>query len=112
MKTLILAALLCALLALDTAQRQSCFSGWTWNNGRCFIYVPKAMTWLDAQRNCNLQGGYPTSVRDAEEYAVIQKVITDAKGTGLIWVGGYDKIREGKWIWTDGTPFTYTNWAA
>ncbi|XP_026182060.1 C-type lectin-like [Mastacembelus armatus] len=69
------------------------------------------MTWLDAQKNCLRQGGWLTSVRDAKEYAVIQKVITDAKGTGLIWLGGHDVTEEGKWKWTDGTSFTYTNWA-
>ncbi|XP_026181764.1 ladderlectin-like [Mastacembelus armatus] len=111
MKTLILAALLCALLALDTAQGQSCFSGWTRNNGRCFMHVPKALTWPAAQLNCQSLGGNLASVRDAEEYEVIQKVIADAKGTGLIWIGGHDLIQEGKWKWTDKTPFTYTNWA-
>uniref|UniRef100_A0A3Q3LI79 Ladderlectin-like n=1 Tax=Mastacembelus armatus TaxID=205130 RepID=A0A3Q3LI79_9TELE len=110
MKTLILAALLCALLALDTAQGQSCSSGWTLNKGRCFTYVPTAKTYRLSEVNCRSLGGNLASVHDAEEYAVIQKVISDAKGTGLIWIGGHD-ITQGKWKWTDGTPFTYTNWA-
>ena len=28
----------------------------------------------------------------------------------FIWLGGSDFKEEGNWTWTDGTPFTYTNW--
>uniref|UniRef100_A0A7N9AK97 Type-2 ice-structuring protein-like n=1 Tax=Mastacembelus armatus TaxID=205130 RepID=A0A7N9AK97_9TELE len=113
MKTLILAALLCALLAQTSAEGFNyfdCLDDWDPINFRCFKYVPKAMTWADAQKNCLLQNGWLASVRDAKEYAAIQKVITDAKGTGLIWLGGHDLTQEGKWKWIDGTPFTYTKW--
>uniref|UniRef100_A0A7N9ANB3 Type-2 ice-structuring protein-like n=1 Tax=Mastacembelus armatus TaxID=205130 RepID=A0A7N9ANB3_9TELE len=113
MKTLILAALLCALLAQTSAEASSfdCLDVWRPSKNRCFTYVPKAMTWDDAQKNCLLQNGWLASVLDAEENAVIQKVISDAKGTGLIWLGGHDITQEGKWIWIDETPFKYTNWA-
>ncbi|XP_026181663.1 ladderlectin-like [Mastacembelus armatus] len=113
MKTLILAALLCALLAQTSAQASyfDCLDVWRPSKNRCFIYVPKAMSWADAQKNCLLQNGWLASVRDAKEYAAIQKVITDAKGTGLTWLGGHDITQEGKWIWIDETPFKYTNWA-
>jgi len=26
------------------------------------------------------------------------------------WLGGEDFEEEGNWVWTDGTPFTFTNW--
>ena len=26
------------------------------------------------------------------------------------WIGGSDKITEGEWTWTDGSPMNYTNW--
>ncbi|XP_026181892.1 type-2 ice-structuring protein-like [Mastacembelus armatus] len=108
MKTLILAALLCALLALDTAQGQSCPSGWALNNGRCFTYVPRYMSWNDAQVNCRNKNANLASVRDKDDYAVIQKVIADGKWTRTVWIGGQ---KGGSWFWIDGTPFRYTNWA-
>ncbi|XP_026181972.1 lactose-binding lectin l-2-like [Mastacembelus armatus] len=79
MKTLILAALLCALLALDTAQGQcgdkpACPSGWTEYKDRCFFYVPKVTSWPDAQKNCQSLGGNLASVRDKDEYGAIQNV--------------------------------------
>ncbi|XP_026154649.1 ladderlectin-like [Mastacembelus armatus] len=115
MKTLILAALLCALLALTTAQGQcpvkpACPSGWTEYCGRCFTYVPRAMAWADAQKNCQTLGANLASVRGAEEYGVIQKVISDSKGTGAAWIGGSDAQQEGSWFWINGDNFKYTNW--
>ncbi|XP_026182065.1 ladderlectin-like [Mastacembelus armatus] len=89
MKTLILAALLCALLALDTAQGQNrCPRGWTLSYGRCFIFVPRAMTWPDAEKNCQSLGGNLASVHHDIDYQVVQNVIYIVKGTGPAWIGG------------------------
>uniref|UniRef100_A0A7N8XC90 C-type lectin domain-containing protein n=1 Tax=Mastacembelus armatus TaxID=205130 RepID=A0A7N8XC90_9TELE len=94
MKTLILAALLCALLALDTACQcpftPTCPSGWTEYCGRCFVYAPKASTWGDAQKNCQSMDANLASVRNAEEYEAIKTMIAKSKGTGSAWIGGSD----------------------
>ena len=29
----------------------------------------------------------------------------------FVWLGGTDKIKEGTWSWTDGSPFEFTNWS-
>ncbi|XP_026181160.1 ladderlectin-like isoform X2 [Mastacembelus armatus] len=117
MKTLILAALLCALLALDTAQGQcgdkpACPSGWTDYKDRCFFYVPKVTSWPAAQKNCQSLGANLASVRDKDEYAAIQNVILSAsKDSKKAWIGGSDAQQKGSWFWADGTPFIYTNWS-
>ena len=30
---------------------------------------------------------------------------------GLMWLGGNNEFSNGVWVWTDGTPITYTKWA-
>ncbi|OWF41067.1 Brevican core protein [Mizuhopecten yessoensis] len=27
-----------------------------------------------------------------------------------LWIGGSDSVREGKWVWVDGTPMSFGNW--
>uniref|UniRef100_A0A3Q3LEY3 C-type lectin domain-containing protein n=1 Tax=Mastacembelus armatus TaxID=205130 RepID=A0A3Q3LEY3_9TELE len=106
MKTLILAALLCALLALDTAQGEYYYTIYC-----VYIYVYG----IDIQisfcffTDSTFMGGHLASVRGDIEYGVIQKVIGDGKAA---WIGGFDAQKKGVWFWTDGTPFTYTNWAS
>ncbi|XP_026181801.1 ladderlectin-like [Mastacembelus armatus] len=109
MKTLILAALLCALLALTSAQGVFlCEVHESSEKNRCFTYVPRAMSWADAQKNCRSLDANLASVLDSREDRLIQKMIGD--GTAA-WLGGTDAKQEGNWSWTDGTPFRYTNWA-
>ncbi|XP_026181790.1 type-2 ice-structuring protein-like [Mastacembelus armatus] len=111
MKTLILAALLCALLAQTSAEGFNyfdCLDDWDPINFRCFKYVPKAMTWADAQKNCRSYKANLAYVRDAKENGKIQEMIRQGKAA---WIGSTDAQKEGCWSWVDGSTFTYANWA-
>uniref|UniRef100_A0A3Q1GKV4 Type-2 ice-structuring protein-like n=1 Tax=Acanthochromis polyacanthus TaxID=80966 RepID=A0A3Q1GKV4_9TELE len=131
MKTLSVCLLLCAVMTLTRAaavqeaaaknnqvakshlfkRSAACSGGWSEFNGRCFRYVPKAMKWATAEKNCQALGGHLASVRDATEYSVIQKLILTASyGHNPTWIGGSDAQQEGTFLWTDGTPFHYTSW--
>uniref|UniRef100_A0A3Q3LR21 Ladderlectin-like n=1 Tax=Mastacembelus armatus TaxID=205130 RepID=A0A3Q3LR21_9TELE len=81
-----------------------CPRGWTLSYGRCYIFVPTAMTWPDAEKNCQSLGGNLASVHHDIDYQVVQNVIYIVKGTGPAWIGGTN------WRWTDGTPFNFSNW--
>ncbi|XP_049922685.1 ladderlectin-like [Epinephelus moara] len=111
MKTLTVFALLCAMMALTTAaalsevkdehgtveviqegehhvieRSTSCPGGWNLINGRCFLYVPRSMSWARAELNCQSMGANLASVHLAEEY------------------------HEHYWFWSDGTSFNYRRW--
>ncbi|XP_026154670.1 ladderlectin-like [Mastacembelus armatus] len=60
------------------------------------------------RRNCHTLGGNLAPVRDSQENGAFQNLIGQSKAA---WIGGTDAQQEGKWRWTDGTAFTYTNWA-
>ncbi|KAM6894937.1 ladderlectin-like isoform 1-T1 [Lycodopsis pacificus] len=131
MKTLTVSALVCAMIALTRAAALPegmpendqtaksdlvkrgvyCAHGWTECSGRCFRYVPKPMTWAEAERNCLSLGGNLASVHSFLEYHEIQRIIVSAshqhKST---WIGGSDAQQEKKWFWSDGTSFSYVNW--
>jgi len=65
------------------------------------------MNWPDAQQACQEWGGHLVSIRSAEEQAQVAGFIQTQEPT---WTGGNDLLEEGAFTWTDGTPFSYTNW--
>ncbi|XP_047454465.1 ladderlectin-like isoform X2 [Mugil cephalus] len=85
--------------------------GWSEYNGRCFIFIPTHMTWATAERNCRSLRGNLASVRDVFEYQAIQKVIwSSTHAYPKTWIGGNYGGEKGFWLWSDGTPFHYSNW--
>uniref|UniRef100_A0A8C9WZ46 C-type lectin domain-containing protein n=1 Tax=Sander lucioperca TaxID=283035 RepID=A0A8C9WZ46_SANLU len=137
MKVLIVSLLVCAMMALTRAaavpetepgnntgllvhegkshivnSSSSCPSGWSGYNGRCFLYVPTAMTWADAEKNCLYHGGNLASVHSFDEHHVIQSMILRiTQMYPLTWLGGSDAQQEGSWFWSDGTAFMFNFWS-
>uniref|UniRef100_A0A0F8AC12 Type-2 ice-structuring protein n=1 Tax=Larimichthys crocea TaxID=215358 RepID=A0A0F8AC12_LARCR len=119
MKLLTVSAFLCAMIALTRAAAKnhlvngsaSCPGGWSETNGRCFLFVPGAMTWAKAESNCRSLGGHLASIHNILEYHAIQNLIKSATYENkATWAGGSDAQVEGEWFWSDGTRFSYSNW--
>lgn len=64
--------------------------------------------WSEAEIWCQSVGGHLASISSAEENAVIASMAA-ASGMERIWIGGNDLENEGTFVWTDGKPFSYTN---
>ncbi|XP_041634834.1 type-2 ice-structuring protein-like isoform X2 [Cheilinus undulatus] len=123
MKMLTASSLLCAVMALTTAAAlsgavvpvhdvgHSCPGGWNLIIDRCFLYVPREMSWARAEKNCQSLGANLASVHRAEEYHGIKKMISDrTHGHPETWLGGSDSEEEGVWFWSDGSPFSFSYW--
>uniref|UniRef100_A0A3B4VJD5 C-type lectin domain-containing protein n=1 Tax=Seriola dumerili TaxID=41447 RepID=A0A3B4VJD5_SERDU len=118
-KMLTVCLLVCAMMALTRAAAEShlvkrstsCSAGWSEINGRCVRYVPKPMTWAKAERNCRSMGANLASVHSTQDYHRIQwLILTATHQQKETWIGGSDAEEENIWLWTDGSPFQYTNW--
>uniref|UniRef100_A0A4W6BPC8 C-type lectin domain-containing protein n=1 Tax=Lates calcarifer TaxID=8187 RepID=A0A4W6BPC8_LATCA len=91
--------------------RYRCPRGWSRFNRRCFHFVPRPMTWAQAERNCRSMRGNLASVHSVQEYHKIQKLIMKAThGYKPTWIGGSDAQEDTVWLWSDGTTFHYSNW--
>lgn len=89
----------------------SCPDHWTEYNGRCFLYIPRTLTWAQAERNCLSMGANLASIHGTREYHEIKRMILDrTHGSPETWIGGSDSQEEGVWFWSDGTPFAYSYW--
>ncbi|XP_034741178.1 galactose-specific lectin nattectin-like isoform X1 [Etheostoma cragini] len=110
-----LAVLLClssGLLAANGFYRP-CPPGWTQFDSRCFGYFIQPKTWLDAETTCIAAGGNLASIHSAAEHAFVKDFIRRVSGTqNPSWIGGTDAVKEGTWMWSDGSAFNYKNWSA
>ncbi|KAK5863077.1 hypothetical protein PBY51_000134 [Eleginops maclovinus] len=89
-----------------------CHHGWTQLGSRCFIYRNQAQDWATAETECIALKGNLASIRSTTEYNFIRQLVKKATGTDVnVWVGGYDAVREGVWMWSDGSKFTFRNWS-
>ncbi|KAM9335352.1 type-2 ice-structuring protein-like [Symphorus nematophorus] len=113
MKLLTVSALVCALMVLTEATAKSqlvkrtitCSDGWFPINDRWFRFVPRAMTWAQAEENCQSMRANLASIHSLKEYSQIQS-LTDVE----TWIGGSDAQEGNLWFWTDGRRFNYNNW--
>ena len=76
-----------------------------------YRFIPEEMTWNEHDRRARAMGGHLASITSAEE----NEQVTRISGGKPVWVGG---IRKGDgngpgadhWYWSDGQPWSYTNW--
>lgn len=76
--------------------------------GHYYKMYQEHMTWREARDYCAKQGGYLVAINSPQENEFVKNLV---KGVGDAWIGGSDARREGLWIWTNGKPMRYTNWA-
>ncbi|KAA8578159.1 hypothetical protein FQN60_000098 [Etheostoma spectabile] len=65
---------------------------------------------LAAYTFCQTAGGHLASIHSAEEHKFIRDYINQVSITNtLSWIGGHDAVREGTWLWSDGSKFDFIN---
>uniref|UniRef100_A0A3Q1ICW0 C-type lectin domain-containing protein n=1 Tax=Anabas testudineus TaxID=64144 RepID=A0A3Q1ICW0_ANATE len=69
----------------------SCPKGWSMYSMQCILYVPKIMTWDEAEENCRSKGGNLATVFQDNPSDDIQKELQKVgHGDGPIWFGGHE----------------------
>ncbi|XP_048039427.1 ladderlectin-like [Megalobrama amblycephala] len=86
-----------------------CQTGWTSYGCRCFKFFSSQYTWARAEKFCLNYDGNLASVHSHGEYMFIQNLIKHQ--SSWIWIGGYDAVEEGVWLWSDGSQMMYTIWS-
>ncbi|XP_039674882.1 galactose-specific lectin nattectin-like [Perca fluviatilis] len=113
------ALLLCLSIGLlapscygQTSCPDPCPPGWTQFGSRCFSFYLQGKSWSDAENYCLFKGGNLASVHSVEEYEFLKTYINQVGGKiDSTWMGGFDSVQEGMWMWTDGSIFDYEHWA-
>ena len=76
-------------------------------NGKCYIFGNKEVNWHEAEICCKDWGGHLTSVHSDPENYVVNSIRKTERST---WIGLNDQVKEGTYVWVDGTPLDYKNY--
>ncbi|PIK46115.1 C-type lectin 4 [Apostichopus japonicus] len=105
------------LAAILTLAFAACPPGWTQWQQSCYGYQSQVrVSWLDAESNCQAQGGHLVSIGSQEENLFIYNwwvsMLRPLDGTFHEWmyIGYNDLATEGVWEWSDGSLTTFTQW--
>ncbi|NWX97025.1 MRC1 protein, partial [Nothoprocta ornata] len=90
-----------------------CPENWVLFNNKCFrifgLDENDTLTWHAARNNClHFQGNLAT-ISKKETQAFLMSLLKDAATDA--WIGLNDINQEHTYLWTDGSPVYYTNWA-
>jgi hypothetical protein len=78
-------------------------------DGDTYLYCTSGLAWTDAEASCASFGYHLLTIDDRAEN-IWNDNTADAYSTGKWWMGLNDIASEGTWVWSDGTPLSYTNW--
>ena len=83
-------------------------------DGREYHFCTTPMEWGDAEEACTGMGGHLATTRNSAQYSWLlttsETVLPKASG-GYWWIGYNDIDSEGDYVWSSGSPSTFTDWA-
>uniref|UniRef100_A0ABM5GR70 C-type mannose receptor 2 isoform X1 n=1 Tax=Pogona vitticeps TaxID=103695 RepID=A0ABM5GR70_9SAUR len=86
----------------------SCTQGWHTLSNKCFrIYSQEQVTWQEAKRKCEIQGGLLATISNHLEQAFITALLPNV--TFDLWIGLHDAKKDFGWV--ESEPVKYVNWA-
>jgi hypothetical protein len=86
------------------------------NDGDCYMYRTSSdSSWYSAEEDCASQLGHLASVQNAFQNVFLPRQACStcsSSGSTDYWIGASKGALGGTdWTWSDGTKFSYTNWA-
>uniref|UniRef100_UPI00358E4E95 macrophage mannose receptor 1-like isoform X1 n=2 Tax=Myxine glutinosa TaxID=7769 RepID=UPI00358E4E95 len=88
-----------------------CKKGWKKHGFFCFLIGKAPVGYELAAKYCVANGGYLASILIRHEQAFISSLL-GLPGATEVWLGLSDKSSPKSFIWHNGDPVTFTNWAA
>ncbi|XP_067265035.1 galactose-specific lectin nattectin-like [Chanodichthys erythropterus] len=91
------------------AADDGCPPGWSAFGRKCAKFFSQRLDWMAAEKYCQTFGGNLASVHSKSENDLLLNMVL---GTTRTYIGGHDAVKEGQWMWTDGSAFDYNNWCS
>ncbi|XP_061910719.1 galactose-specific lectin nattectin-like [Entelurus aequoreus] len=112
--------LLCGISGLFTEARPwghlhkyglKCPEGWTQLDDRCYIFQGENRTYAHAESICNTFGGHLASIHSELENKLVIELLLEACAD-YAWIGLYGAVKDGSYLWTDGSKVDFADFAA
>jgi hypothetical protein len=70
----------------------------------------RAVSWMAGKADCESDGGYLMKIDASNEDQQVENVLW--LGPQEVWIGLHDPDQQGSYLWTDGTPPSFTHWSS
>ncbi|XP_067300952.1 galactose-specific lectin nattectin-like [Pseudorasbora parva] len=101
--------LLFAAFSQGDAADDGCPPGWSACGLKCVKFFSQPLDWFSAEKHCQTFGGNLASVHNKYQNDLLLSLVP---GTTQTWIGGHDNVKEGHFMWSDGSLFDYSNWCS
>lgn len=82
-------------------------------SGHWYELTSGPMSWTQAQAEALSKGGYLVTIADAAEQNFVASTFAPSGGwENFLWIGLWDAAGDRNFVWVNGDPVGYTNWAA
>ncbi|XP_060066712.1 macrophage mannose receptor 1-like [Ylistrum balloti] len=77
----------------------------------CLRFVKREKSWNDANTECTNQGGQLLQIHSQQDQDFVYQSLKSLHWSDAgAWIGATDRVSEGHWSWTDGSPVQYGHW--
>jgi hypothetical protein len=80
-------------------------------NGHLYLLF-KASSWEGAEARAQAMGGHLAIINDIAENEFVRVNLANAGVTRNVWIGLSDAAVDGTFVWADGSPLTFNNFAS
>ncbi|XP_026225559.1 ladderlectin [Anabas testudineus] len=95
----------------NCGSESKCPDGWSHFGNKCYIFIDTPKRWIDAEVYCRFDGASLASIHSEQENHFISLLTRgESHNFPQTWLGGFDSIQPGFWMWSDGSEFSYKNW--
>ncbi|XP_037635390.1 CD209 antigen-like protein A [Sebastes umbrosus] len=84
-----------------------CQTGWRKFGDSCYIVSALKKNWTLSREACHAVGADLVVINSRDKQAFVNGLLDKGQNA---WIGFTDSIKEGTWMWVDGTPVTTTYW--
>jgi hypothetical protein len=91
-----------------------CPYSWAENDGSCFKYFGGDTIWYEAEAQCQTFGAHLATIDSAYQNRMINAMFRAKGGDSTQiagWIGLTAEASPGTFVWADGEPLEYSNWA-